>query len=130
MKLLVIAVGTRMPAWVDAAFADYARRMPRRARTELVEVRPEPRRATATTAQMLGAEARRIRAALPSRCRCVVLDERGRALTTLDLASHLDSWLGAGEDVAFLIGGPDGLAPELKRSAALAIRLSSFTLPH
>jgi 23S rRNA (pseudouridine1915-N3)-methyltransferase len=130
MKLLVIAVGTRMPAWVDAAFADYARRMPRRARLELVEIRPEPRRATATTAQMLGAEAKRIRAALPSRCRCVVLDERGRALTTVEFASHLESWLAAGEDVAFLIGGPDGLAPELKRSAALAIRLSSFTLPH
>jgi 23S rRNA (pseudouridine1915-N3)-methyltransferase len=130
MKLLVVAVGVRMPAWVDAGFADYARRMPRRARVELVEIRPEPRRATAATAQVLGAEAKRIRAALPSRCRCVALDERGRALTTAELASHLESWLAGGEDVAFLIGGPDGLAPELKRSAALTIRLSSFTLPH
>lgn len=130
MKLLVVAVGSRMATWVDAAFADYARRMPRRARVALVEIRPEPRRPTTTANQVLAAEARRIRAALPSRCRCIALDERGGSLTTAEFAANLDSWLAAGEDLAFLIGGPDGLAPELKRSAALTIRLSSFTLPH
>ena len=130
MKMLVVAVGTRMPAWVDAAFADYARRMPRRARIELVEIRPEPRRPSVAPAQVLAAEAKRIRAALPARCRCVALDERGRALTTPELAANLESWLAAGQDLAFLIGGPDGLAAELKRSAALTLRLSSFTLPH
>jgi 23S rRNA (pseudouridine1915-N3)-methyltransferase len=130
MKLLVVAVGSRMPGWVDAAFADYARRMPRRARMELVEIRPEPRRPTGSMAQALAAEARRIRAALPARCRCVALDERGRTLTTAELARNMESWLAGGEDLAFLIGGPDGLAPELKRSAALTMRLSSFTLPH
>jgi len=130
MKLLVVAVGGRMPGWVDTAFADYARRMPRRARMELVEIRPEPRRPTGSVAQALGAEAKRIRAALPARCRCVALDERGRALTTAELARNMESWLAGGEDVAFLIGGPDGLDPNLKRAAGLTIRLSSFTLPH
>jgi len=130
MKLLVVAVGSRMPGWVDTAFADYARRMPRRARIELVEIRPEPRRPSGSAAQALTAEAKRIRAALPARCRCVALDERGRALTTAELARNMESWLAGGEDVAFLIGGPDGLAPELKRTAGLTMRLSSFTLPH
>jgi len=130
VKLTVVAVGTRMPAWVDAAFADYARRMPRRALLELVEIRPEPRRPTTSTAQVLAAEAKRIRAALPARCRSVALDERGRALTTAELARSLETWLASGEDLAFLIGGPDGLAGDLKRSAALTMRLSSFTLPH
>jgi len=130
MKLLVVAVGGRMPGWVDTAFADYARRMPRRARIELVEIRSEPRRPTGSVAQALAAEAKRIRGALPARCRCVVLDERGRALTTAELAQNLESWLAGGEDVAFLIGGPDGLSPELKRTASLTMRLSSFTLPH
>lgn len=60
----------------------------------------------------------------------MALDERGRTLTTAELAGKLESWLTGGEDLAFLIGGPDGLAPELKRSAALTMRLSSFTLPH
>ncbi|MGB8437204.1 MAG: 23S rRNA (pseudouridine(1915)-N(3))-methyltransferase RlmH [Burkholderiales bacterium] len=130
MRLLVVAVGSRMPGWVDAAFSDYARRMPRRARIELTEIRPEPRRPTRSVAQMLAAEEKRIRAVLPARCRCVVLDERGRTLTTPELASSLESWLAGGEDLAFLIGGPDGLAPDLKRSATLIMRLSSFTLPH
>jgi 23S rRNA (pseudouridine1915-N3)-methyltransferase len=130
MRLLVVAVGSRMPGWVDAAFTDYARRMPRRARIELTEVRPEPRRPSRSVAQLLAAEETRIRAVLPARCRCVALDERGRTLTTQELATNLESWLGGGEDLAFLIGGPDGLAPELKRSAALIMRLSSFTLPH
>lgn len=130
MKMLVVAVGSRMPGWVDAGFADYARRMPRRARIELVEIRPEPRRPTSSVVQMLAAEAKRICAALPARCRRVALDERGRALSTAELAGNLESWLAGGEDLAFLIGGPDGLAPELKRSAALTMRLSSFTLPH
>lgn len=130
MKMRVVAVGNRMPGWVDAAFADYARRMPRRARIELVEIRPEPRRATSSVAQMLASESKRIRAALPARCRRVALDERGRTLTTAELADHLESWLAGGEDLGFLIGGPDGLDPELKRSAALTMRLSSFTLPH
>jgi 23S rRNA (pseudouridine1915-N3)-methyltransferase len=104
--------------------------MPRRARIELTEVRPEPRRPSRSVAQLLAAEETRIRAVLPARCRCVALDERGRTLTTQELATNLESWLGGGEDLAFLIGGPDGLAPELKRSAALIMRLSSFTLPH
>ncbi|MCG6877014.1 MAG: 23S rRNA (pseudouridine(1915)-N(3))-methyltransferase RlmH [Betaproteobacteria bacterium] len=130
MKLFVVAVGERMPGWVDEAFADYARRMPRRARIELVEIRPAPRHATSSVAQALTAEAKRIHAALPARCRRVALDERGRTLTTMELARNMESWLAGGEDVAFLIGGPDGLAPELKRSAGLAMRLSSFTLPH
>jgi 23S rRNA (pseudouridine1915-N3)-methyltransferase len=104
--------------------------MPRRARIELVEIRPAPRHATSSVAQALTAEAKRIHAALPARCRRVALDERGRTLTTMELARNMESWLAGGEDVAFLIGGPDGLAPELKRSAGLAMRLSSFTLPH
>lgn len=130
MRLVVAAVGTRMPGWVDEAFAEYAKRMPRKARVELVEVRPEPRRPGAAAAQLLAAEARRLRAALPSRCTTVALDERGRAFTTAELAGRLERWLAGGADVAFLIGGPDGLDPALKGEAALAMRLSSFTLPH
>jgi len=130
MRLIVAAVGTRMPGWVDEAFADYARRMPRKARVELVEVRPEPRRTTSAMPQIAAAEARRLRAALPARCKTVALDERGLACTTAELAGRLARWLGDGEDVAFLIGGPDGLAPDLKREAALTLSLSSFTLPH
>lgn len=130
MRLLVAAVGERMPGWVDAAFADYARRFPRKARLALVEVRPERRGATRTAGQALAAEARRIDAALPAACLRVALDERGRDLTTAQLARLVDGWLGSGRDVGFLIGGPDGLDPGLKAGADIQLRLSSLTLPH
>lgn len=130
MKLLVVAVGERMPHWVDEGFADYARRFPRQARLALAEVRPEKRGPTRTVAQALAGEAKRIGAALPPGCRRVVLDERGRDLTTAALARLLEGWLGEGRDCAFLVGGPDGLDPGLKRAGDLTLRLSSLTLPH
>lgn len=130
MKLLIVAVGTRMPDWVSAGFDDYAKRMPRETAMELVEVKAEPRTTGKTVAAMMAAEAARIEAALPARCRRVILDERGRDTTTRLLAERLEFWLGEGEDVAFIIGGPDGLDPAIKASAQETLRLSSLTLPH
>ncbi|MBM3392482.1 MAG: 23S rRNA (pseudouridine(1915)-N(3))-methyltransferase RlmH [Betaproteobacteria bacterium] len=130
MRLSVVAVGTRMPGWADEAFAEFARRMPREAPLELKEVRAEPRSGGKPVDALLAAEAARIRAALPARGRLVALDERGADLTTQQLAARLKAWLEAGDDVAFAIGGPDGLAAEIKSAAAETVRLSSLTLPH
>jgi 23S rRNA (pseudouridine1915-N3)-methyltransferase len=130
MKLVVVAVGERMPHWIDEGFADYARRFPRKARLSLAEVRPEKRGPTRTVAQALAAEAKRITAALPTGCRRVVLDERGRDVTTVGLTRLLAGWLAEGRDCAFLVGGPDGLDPTLQRPGDLQLRLSSLTLPH
>lgn len=130
MRLVIVAVGTRMPAWVDEAFGDFAKRMPRECTLDLVEVKAEPRSGGKTAEQMMAAEAERIRAALPPRVRLVILDERGEDLTTKSLAQRLERWLGAGDDVALVIGGPDGLDPSLKQAAHEKIRLSSLTLPH
>lgn len=130
MRLLVVAVGERMPGWVDEAFADYARRFPRKARLTLAEVRPEKRGPTRTPAQAMAAEAKRLDAALPDGCLRVALDERGRDVTTTQLARLLEGWLSSGRDVGFLIGGPDGLDPGLQDRADLQLRLSSLTLPH
>ena len=130
MRLLIIAVGTRMPRWVDEAFSDFAKRMPRECPIELVELKAEPRSSGKTPEQMMAAEAERIRAALPARCRLVILDERGEDLGTKALAQRLERWQEGGEDVALVIGGPDGLAPPLKQAAAEKLRLSSLTLPH
>ncbi|WP_126447332.1 23S rRNA (pseudouridine(1915)-N(3))-methyltransferase RlmH [Sulfuricystis multivorans] len=130
MKLVVVAVGTRLPDWMNAGFAEYARRMPRELPLELIEIRPEPRSTGKTVAAMMAAEAKRIAAALPVRCRRVVLDERGAALDTRSLARRLAEWMSGGDDVALLIGGPDGLDPALKDTAHETLRLSSLTLPH
>lgn len=126
----MIAVGTRMPGWVEAGFDEFARRMPREMPLELVEIKAEPRTTGKSVDAMQAAEAARIEAALPSRCRRVILDEHGRDLTTVALAARLEVWREGGEDVALIIGGPDGLADSLKKSAQESIRLSSLTLPH
>jgi 23S rRNA (pseudouridine1915-N3)-methyltransferase len=130
MKLVVVAVGERMPGWVDEAFADYVRRFPRKARLELAEIRPEKRSPSRTPAQVMAGEAKRIDAALPPGCLRVALDERGRDLTTAELARLVERWLAGGRDVGFVIGGPDGLDPALKARCDLRLRLSSLTLPH
>jgi 23S rRNA (pseudouridine1915-N3)-methyltransferase len=134
MRLLLLAVGTRMPAWVEEAFAEYQKRMPREARIELVEIKPEKRgdkkEASKTAEQAMAAEAARINAALPKGCLRVVLDEHGQSFTSTQLAHRLQGWLASGRDVTLIIGGADGLAPEIKRTGDLLWSLSALTLPH
>jgi 23S rRNA (pseudouridine1915-N3)-methyltransferase len=130
MKLLVIAVGARMPGWIDEAFEEYAKRMPRGMKTELIEIRPEPRSGGKPVEQMAAAEAARLSRALPRGAFVVALDERGREMTTAELARWLDARRRDGRDLAFLIGGADGLAEETKRAAQATLRLSAMTLPH
>ena len=130
MKLLVAAVGTRMPGWADAAFTEFAKRMPRELPLELKQIKAEPRGGGKPAEALLAAEAGRLREALPPRCRLVALDERSADLTTRALAERLRRWMAGGQDVALVIGGPDGLAPEIKAAAAETLRLSSLTLPH
>jgi 23S rRNA (pseudouridine1915-N3)-methyltransferase len=130
LKLLVAAVAARPPDWVVAGWNDYAKRMPRELPLELVDIRPEPRTTGKTPAMMMALEAERIDARLPAGCRRVALDEHGEALTTRQLAARLEKWMAGGSDVAFIIGGPDGLDPRILDGAAESIRLSSLTLPH
>ena len=130
MKLVIVAVGTRMPAWVDTAFTDFAKRLPRECALELIEVKAEARSSGKNAEQMMAAEAERIRAALPARSRLIILDEHGEDMTTRKLADRLTRWQGEGCDIALVVGGPDGLDPALKQAAAEKIRLSSLTLPH
>ena len=129
MKLWVVAVGQRQPAWADTAWADFAKRYPPEWRFELKELKAEPR-AGKTAAQCMAAEALRFEQALGKGWRRVVLDERGTRLTTTQLADRLLNWQGDGRDVALLIGGPDGLDPALKATADETLRLSDLTLPH
>ncbi|BAL97188.1 23S rRNA (pseudouridine(1915)-N(3))-methyltransferase RlmH [Rubrivivax gelatinosus] len=130
MKLLVVAVGQRQPAWADEAWADFAKRFPPEMRLELKALKAEPRAGGKTAAQCMAAEAARFEAALPRGVRRVILDERGTRLDTVKLAERVTHWRGEGRDVALLIGGPDGLDPALKASADETLRLSDLTLPH
>lgn len=130
MKLVVVAVGHRMPGWVQTAWDDYAKRLPPDCALELREIKPEPRTSGKTPAQMMALEARRIDSAIGSQALRIALDERGRDLSTRALSDQLAQWRGHGRDIALIVGGPDGLDPALKASCAGLIRLSSLTLPH
>jgi 23S rRNA (pseudouridine1915-N3)-methyltransferase len=129
MRLLVVAVGQRVPDWAQAAWDDYAKRFPPEMRLELKAVKTEPR-ASRTLPALLAAERERIEAAIPKGARIVALDERGTTLTTLALASKLKDWQLENDVVALVIGGPDGLDPAFRKAAHERIRLSDLTLPH
>ena len=126
---MLVAVGARMPAWVDAAFGDFAKRMPAELRLELKEVKAEPR-AGKKAAQLMAAEAARIEAAVPRGARRVVLDEHGDRVTSAQLAARIAAWQGEGRDAALIVGGPDGIDSALKARAEETLRLSDLTLPH
>jgi 23S rRNA (pseudouridine1915-N3)-methyltransferase len=129
MRLLVVAVGQRVPDWAQAAWDDYAKRFPPELRLELKAVKTEPR-ASKTLQALLSAERERIEAAIPRNARVVALDERGTPLTTMALAAKLKEWQLENDAVALVIGGPDGLEPAFRQAAHERIRLSDLTLPH
>ncbi|SPB17613.1 ribosomal RNA large subunit methyltransferase H [Caballeronia novacaledonica] len=130
MKLVILAVGHKMPDWITNGFDEYAKRMPPELRIELKEIKPEQRSSGRNAESVMAAEKQRIEAALPKNARVVALDERGRDWTTMQLANALPGWQQDGRDVAFVIGGADGLDPAVKARAELLLRVSSLTLPH
>ena len=133
MKLVIVAVGQRMPGWAQEAFDDYAKRFTSDLKLEIKTVKTEPR-GSKTVETLYAAERARIEAAIQSACgknpRIVALDERGTALTTQALAGKLKQWQLGGDDVALVIGGPDGLDPAFRQAAHERVRLSDLTLPH
>jgi len=129
MKIFVVAVGQRVPDWAQTAWDDYAKRFPPEIKVELKAVKTEPR-GSKTLETLVAAERERIEAAIPRGARVVALDERGTALTTVALAAKLKNWQLEADDVALVIGGPDGLDPSFRQAAHERIRLSDLTLPH
>jgi 23S rRNA (pseudouridine1915-N3)-methyltransferase len=129
VRLLVVAVGQRVPDWAQTAWDDYAKRFPHELKVELKAIKTEPR-GSKTVEQLMAAERKRIEEAIPKGTRIVALDERGTSLRTTALAERLTEWQLGGGDVALVIGGPDGLDPEFRKSAHERIRLSDLTLPH
>ncbi len=121
MRLVLVAGGRRPPGWVAAGFQDYARRLPRHLPLELVEVPLQGR---------ISEDRRRLLAAVPHRARLVAVDPGGEPWSTEELAARLQAWLAGGRDVAFLVGGPEGLGPEPLAQAEACWSLSRLTLPH
>lgn len=130
MKFTLIAVGHKMPGWVNAAYEDYARRMPPDMLFALHEIKPGHRAAGEDGARARQQEAERILAALPDGSVPVVLDERGVQATTRELADWIRGWMNEGVSPAFVIGGADGLDDNVKARAHKLLGVSRLTLPH
>lgn len=130
MLLHLVAVGTRMPGWVEAGFSEYARRFPRECRLELTEIPAKKRTKGADTDRVLADECARVLAAIPDRARIIALERRGKTCSTEDMARSLARWLESETEVAFLIGGPEGLSPPCLSRAHEQWSLSALTLPH
>jgi 23S rRNA (pseudouridine1915-N3)-methyltransferase len=130
MRLRVIAVGTRMPGWVRSACSDYFERLPAAFGVTLSEIEPGQRRAGEDARQAIAAEGERLLGSLRPADHVIALDERGTELSTRELAAWLDTRRQQGQDLAFLIGGPDGLAPEVLSRSNFRWSLSRLTLPH
>jgi len=129
VRLVIVAVGQRVPDWAQTAWEDYAKRFPHEIKIELKAVKTEPR-GSKTLETLYAAERARIESAIPKGARIVVLDERGTTLSTQALATRLTDWQLSGGDVALVIGGPDGIEPAFRHAAHERIRLSDLTLPH
>lgn len=130
MQLVIVAVGQRMPSWVVEGYGDYVKRLPDDIGLELREVKAEPRSGNRSASAAMALEAERIRAVVPRNAHMIVLDEQGRDLTSAGLSAELQRWRERAAPVALVIGGADGLDPDLKRAADATLRVSSFTLPH
>ncbi len=130
MKLLILAVGQRMPTWINDGYNEYVKRMPREMRIQLVELKPDRRASGTTAAQVKSIERDRILAAIPTHAIAWALDERGEQFGTLELADHLRKTQETGSDICFIIGGADGLHDDVKRRGNKLFSLSRLTLPH
>lgn len=130
MKLRLVAIGTRMPDWVEAGFADYTRRLPPEFGFTLHEIAVTPRGKNADIARLKRDEGEKLLKSLPREARLVTLDERGKQWSTPELAARLAAWQQDGRDVTLVIGGPDGHAPEVLARADESWGLSKLVLPH
>ncbi len=130
MRIHLVAVGQKMPAWVEQASDDYLKRMPREVQLNTIEVPLIKRGKNADIQRIVRDESRKLLDTVPANCYRVALDVNGRKISTEQLASTLDHWMQQGQDVAILIGGPDGLSDELLREADTSLSLSEMTFPH
>jgi len=130
MRIKLIAIGTRMPQWVVQGFNEYVQRMPALCQIELVEIAAKKRGKNADTARILRDEAQLLLAAIPEGTLTIALDRKGKTIDTDTLAKHQQSWIDNSQDVALLIGGPEGIDPNVLQKMTLKWSLSAMTFPH
>ncbi len=130
MKIHLIAVGKKMPEWVNIGYSEFSKRMPPELQIKLIEITPSVRNKTTPIEKNIKEEGERIQSAIPSNSRLIVLDEKGKNFSSVDLSKKMESWLPMGQDISIVIGGADGVDNVIKQQAVEKWSLSSLTLPH
>ena len=130
MKIILLAVGTKMPSWVTEAFTDYQKRFPPEMKLVLEEIPPVKRNGKKSDNKAKEQEAKLIIEALPKKAYIVALDERGKQYTSLEMGDKVGKWQNLGMDVVLIVGGPNGLTDEVRNKANELWSLSKLTLPH
>ena len=130
MRISIITIGTKMPAWVSEGVEQYSKRMPRELKVDWKELPLAPRGKSSNSQQLKDKEGEQILRAIPSGDRVIALDVRGKSLSTEKLAEHLADWQMSGDNYSLLIGGPDGLSVDCLEKAERRWSLSDLTLPH
>lgn len=130
MQIYLIAVGKKMPAWINDGYAEFSKRMPAELRLKLIEIVAVKRNKTSSIANTLHKEGQLIQSAIPKRSKPIVLDETGQSLSSIALAEKMQHWLTIGQDISLIIGGADGLEEQIKKNASELWSLSCLTLPH
>ncbi len=130
MKIHLIAVGKKMPEWVNAGFSEFSKRMPPELQINLIEIPPSVRNKATPIEKNIKEEGERIQSAIPNNSKLIVLDEKGKDFSSIALSKEMESWLPMGQDISIVIGGADGIDPVIKQQADEKWSLSSLTLPH
>ncbi len=130
MNIYLLAVGNKMPGWVDQGYQEYAKRLTADCRLKLLEIAPGKRGKNADLARIKQAEGEKLLRAIPKGTLVIAMEVKGKAWTTEQLAQQMDGWLHGGQDIALLIGGPEGLSQDCVKRADLEWSLSPLTLPH
>ncbi len=130
MRIKLLAVGTKMPKWVELGYQEYARRMPSLCALDLVEIQAKKRGKNSDTARILRDEAKALQDAVPRGALTIALDRKGKHISTEDLARHLQNWVDESQDVAILVGGPEGIEPDYLRQVSIKWSLSAMTFAH
>jgi len=130
MKIHLIAVGKKMPEWVNIGYSEFSKRMPPEIQIKLIEITPSVRNKATPIEKNIKEEGERIQSAIPSNSRLIVLDEKGKNFSSVDLSKKMESWLPMGQDISIVIGGADGVDNVIKQQAVEKWSLSSLTLPH
>ena len=130
MKIHLIAVGKKMPEWVNAGFSEFSKRMPPELQINLIEITPSVRNKATPIEKNIKEEGEHIQSVISASSRLIILDEKGKNFSSIELSKKMEAWLPLGQDISLIIGGADGLDDRIKQSADETWSLSSFTLPH